>query len=230
MKDFTKFEKKIGINFKNKDILKQAFTHRSYINESGGDYLSHNERLEYLGDAVLELAVSTFLYEKFPQEKEGVLTSYRSALVNTYTIAGVAKKLGMNDFLLLSKGEAKDRGRARTFILADVFEAVLGAIYLDQGYDVVQKFIAENIFPLTDEVIKENLWQDSKSFFQEKAQEVEGITPTYRVLEETGPDHNKKFLVGVFLGEENIAEGKGVSKQEAEQKAAKAGLEKKGWV
>lgn len=229
MKDFAKFEKKIGVNFKNKDILKQAFTHRSYINESGGDYLSHNERLEYLGDAVLELVVSTFLYEEFPKEKEGILTSYRSALVNTYTIAGAAKKLGMNDFLLLSKGEAKDKGRARTFILADVFEALLGAMYLDQGYDTVQKFIAENILSLTDEVTRENLWQDAKSFFQEKSQEIEGITPTYKVLEETGPDHAKKFKIGVFLKEEEVAEGMGVSKQEAEQKAAKAGLEKKGW-
>ncbi|MBU4480240.1 ribonuclease III [Patescibacteria group bacterium] len=229
MKDFANFEEKIGVVFNNKEILKQAFTHRSYVNEHGGSYSSHNERLEFLGDAVLELVVSSYLYKKFPEEKEGVLTSYRAALVNTITISTAAKKLGINDFLLLSKGEAKDTGRARTFILADVFEAVIGAIYLDQGYDVVHKFIADNIFPLTDEVIKKRLWQDSKSFFQEKAQEIVSVTPIYKVLEETGPDHAKNFKVGVFLNDEKIAEGDGVSKQEAEQEAAKNGLEIKNW-
>lgn len=227
--NFSKFEEKIGVTFNDKDILKKAFTHRSYINENKGSYLDHNERLEFLGDAVLELVVSHFLFEKFPKEKEGVLTSYRSALVNTQTISLAAKNLGANDFLLLSKGESKDTGRARDFILADVFEAIIGAIYLDQGYDIAQKFIAENIFPLTDDVLKNRLWQDSKSFFQEKAQEVVSITPTYKVLKEEGPDHNKKFKVGAFIGEELIAEGEGVSKQEAEQSAARNGLEVKGW-
>ncbi len=223
------FAKKINIDFNDIGLLEQAFTHRSFINEHGGAYWDHNERLEYLGDAVLELAVSNHLYNKFPKEKEGVLTAYRSALVNTTTISLAAQKLGMNDCLRLSKGEAKDTGRARNFILADVFEAVIGAIYLDQGYEVAEKFIAENIFPLTDNVIKERLWQDAKSFFQEKAQEVVNITPTYKVSKEEGPDHDKVFTVGVFLGEEKIAEGNGVSKQEAEQNAAKNALDIKNW-
>lgn len=227
--DFAKFEEKINIKFKNINLLKQALTHRSYVNESGGSYWDHNERLEFLGDAVLELVVSDHLYTKFPHEKEGVLTAYRSALVNTQTISLAAKKLGANDFLFLSKGESKDTGRARDFILADVFEAIIGAIYLDQGYSVAQKFIADNLFYLTDDVIKKRLWQDSKSFFQEKAQEVVSITPTYKVLEEKGPDHNKEFKVGVFLGEEKIADGEGVSKQEAEQNAAQNALEVKKW-
>ena len=229
MNNLNKFEEKINIKFNDQNILKQAFTHRSYVNEHGGSYWDHNERLEYLGDAVLELVVSDHLYSKFPKEKEGVLTAYRSALVNTVTISTSARNLGMNDFLLLSKGEAKDTGRARDFILADVFEAVIGAIYLDQGYIVAQKFISENIFSLTDEIIKNRLWQDSKSYLQEKAQEIVNITPTYKVLEEIGPDHDKRFKVGAFLGEEKISEGEGISKQEAEQNAAKAGLETKEW-
>jgi len=228
--NFEKFEKDIEVTFKNKELLKRAFTHRSYVNEHGGSYWDHNERLEFLGDAVLELATSNFLYEKFPKEKEGVLTSYRSALVNTGTISSVAQKLGMNDFLLLSRGEAKDEGRARQFILADVFEAVIGAIYLDQGYEVAEKFIKNNIFPLVEDVVKNKSWQDSKSFFQEKAQEVFNITPNYEVLEESGPDHDKRFKVGVFVGEEKIAEGEGVSKQEAEQNAAMEGLKAKNWA
>ncbi len=224
-----KFAEKINIKFNNISLLEKAFTHRSFINEHGGAYWDHNERLEYLGDAVLELAVSNHLYHKFPKEKEGVLTAYRSALVNTTTISLAAQKLGMNECLRLSKGEAKDTGRARTFILADVFEAVIGAIYLDQGFEIAEKFIAENIFPLTDNVIKERLWQDAKSFFQEKAQEVVSITPTYQVMKEEGPDHDKTFTVGVFLDEEKVAEGEGVSKQEAEQNAAKNALEIKSW-
>jgi ribonuclease-3 len=229
MKNLDDFEKKINIKFKDQSILKRAFTHRSYVNEHGGSYWDHNERLEYLGDAVLELVTSDHLYNKFPEEKEGILTSYRSALVNTITISNAAKNIGMNDFLLLSKGEAKDTGRARDFILADVFEAVIGAIYLDQGYEIAKKFISENIFHLTEEVIKKRLWQDAKSYFQEKAQEIVNITPTYKVLEETGPDHDKRFKVGAFLSEEMIADGEGVSKQEAEQSAAKNALETKGW-
>lgn len=228
-KDLTEFEKKIKVKFNDIGLLEQALTHRSYVNEHGGSYWDHNERIEYLGDAVLELVVSDHLYNKFPKEKEGVLTAYRSALVNTMTISTAAKNLGTNDFLRLSKGEKKDKGRARDFILADVFEAIIGAIYLDQGYENAKKFISENIFHLTEEVIKKRLWQDSKSYFQEKAQEIVNITPTYKVLEETGPDHDKKFKVGAFLGEEMVAEGEGVSKQIAEQNAANSGLETKGW-
>lgn len=224
------FAEKINIKFNDISLLEQAFTHRSYINEHGGSYWDHNERLEYLGDAVLELVVSKHLYNKFPKEKEGILTAYRAALVNTITISTAAQNLGMNDFLRLSKGEAKDTGRARDFILADVFEAVIGAIYLDQGYNVAEKFVGDNLFDLTDEVIKKRLWQDPKSYFQEKAQEIVNITPTYEVLEETGPDHDKKFKVGAYLNEELIAEGEGVSKKEAEQVAAQNALEVKNWA
>ena len=229
MVDFSVFEEKIGVVFKSKDLLKQAFTHRSYINEHQGLPLGHNERLEFLGDAVLELAVTEYLYKKYPDKPEGDLTSYRSALVNTSTLSTVATGLGMNDFLLLSRGEAKDTGRARQYLLANTFEALTGALYLDQGYGAAQQFIAQNIFPLTDDIVSQKLFQDAKSHFQEKAQEKVSITPGYRSLKEEGPDHDKEFTVGVFLDDELIATGEGKSKQEAEQAAARAGLEKKGW-
>ncbi len=225
-----KFAEKINIKFNDISLLEKALTHRSYVNEHGGSYWDHNERLEYLGDAVLELVVSKHLYNKFPNEKEGILTAYRSALVNTQTIFLAAQKLGANEYLRLSKGEAKDTGRARDFILADVFEAIIGAVYLDQGYEVAEKFIADNIFHLTDEVIKKRLWQDPKSYFQEKAQEIVSTTPIYKVLEETGPDHNRTFKVGAYLGEELVADGKGVSKKEAELVAAQKALEVKEWA
>ena len=229
MVDFSVFEEKIGVVFKSKDLLKQAFTHRSYINEHQGLPLGHNERLEFLGDAVLELAVTEYLYKKYPDKPEGDLTSYRSALVNTSTLSTVATGLGMNDFLLLSRGEAKDTGRARQYLLANTFEALTGALYLDQGYGAAQQFIAQNIFPLTDDIVSQKLFQDAKSHFQEKAQEKVSIPPGYRSLKEEGPDHDKEFTVGVFLDDELIATGEGKSKQEAEQAAARAGLEKKGW-
>lgn len=230
MIDFTKFEEKIGLNFNNKDLLKTALTHRSYVNEHQQETSEHNERLEYLGDAVLELVTTHYLYEKFPQETEGVLTVYRSALVNTTSLSQVAEKLEINNFLRLSKGEAKDVGRARTFIMADAVEAVIGAIYLDQGYLIAQKFIADNFFGKMGEVIDRNLWQDAKSHFQEKSQELVRITPNYKVLEETGPDHDKRFKVGVFLNNKLVAEGEGVSKQEAEQFAAEKALKAKQWA
>ncbi|MCK4386828.1 MAG: ribonuclease III [Candidatus Pacebacteria bacterium] len=229
MLDFTKFEKKIGIKFNDLNLLQTAFTHRSYINEQKEKGLEHNERLEFLGDAVLELVSTRHLFDKFPAESEGVLTSYRSALVNTNSLLAVAKKLKVNDFLLLSKGEKKDIGRARTFIMADAVEAIIGAIYLDRGYAAAQKFIADNFLCNTDEVVRKSLWQDAKSHFQEKAQEIEKTTPLYKVLKEIGPDHNKQFQVGVFLEKQLIAKGKGVSKQEAEQEAAKEGLKIKEW-
>ncbi|OHA58268.1 MAG: ribonuclease III [Candidatus Vogelbacteria bacterium RIFOXYD1_FULL_44_32] len=224
-----KFAEAIGIGFTNIDFLIQAFTHRSYLNEHREISHDHNERLEFLGDAVLELVVTNFLYKTFPGKPEGELTAYRAALVNTTTLSDAAKKLGMNDYLLLSKGEAKDTGRARQYILANTFEAVIGAIYLDQGYDVATDFITTNLLYLIKEIVAKNLWQDAKSFFQEKAQEVEGVTPAYEVLKQIGPDHNKCFTVGVYLRDELVAEGEGHSKQEAEQEAAKGGLEKKGW-
>lgn len=229
MKDFSKFEKKIGVVFKNKDLLKQAFVHRSYINEHKNLNMEHNERLEFLGDAVLELVVTDYLFNKFSEETEGELTSYRSALVNTGTLSNLSDSLSMNDFLLLSRGESKDVGRARQYILANTFESFVGALYIDQGYSAAQKFIAKYLFPLTDEMVEKRLWQDAKSHFQEESQEHVGITPSYKTIEEKGPDHNKQFVIGVYLDEEKIAKGKGQSKQEAEQDAAKHALEKKGW-
>lgn len=230
MIDFTKFEKKIGVTFTDKALLTQAFIHRSYINENPKLKLSHNERLEFLGDAVLELVVTDYLYKKFPDSAEGELTSYRAALVNAVTIAEIATTLSMNDYLLLSKGEAKDIGKARSYILANTFEAVVGALYLDQGYKVAEKFIAAHLLPLTDSIVSQKLWRDAKSLVQEKAQEHYGVTPSYKVQNETGPDHDKHFTTGIFFGTEQIALGKGRSKQEAEQKAAQEALVAKKWL
>jgi len=226
---FNEFEKNIGVTFANKNLLRQAFTHRSYINENRSGAPDHNERLEFLGDAVLELVITDFLYHKYPQGTEGDLTSYRAAMVNAITLSGVAAKLNMNDLLLLSRGEAKDTGRARQYILANTFEAVVGAIYLDQGYAAAERFIADSTFPLIEEIVAKKLWLDSKSFFQEQAQERVGITPAYNLIRETGPDHDKQFTVGAYLNKELVAEGTGKSKQEAEQEAARAALEAKRW-
>ena len=220
----------LKISFNDPELLKQAVTHRSYLNEHRELEAGHNERLEFLGDAVLELVVTDYLFRNFADKNEGDMTSYRAALVNTNTLAESAHTLGLNEFLLLSKGEAKDTGRARNIILADTFEAVIGAIYLDQGYEVAERFIAENLFPKTGDIIANNLWQDSKSYFQEKAQDEFGTTPTYQVLTEDGPDHNKRFTVGLYIGDELIAQGMGHSKQEAEQEAARMGLNVKGWA
>lgn len=227
--DFGKFEEKIGIKFRNKDLLKQALTHRSFLNEHKNLKGKHNERLEFLGDAVLELVITHYLYDKYPDKDEGDLTSIRSALANAQTCAEVAKKLDVNDYLLLSRGEAKDTGRARQYILANALEAIIGAIYTDQGYDKARDFILEHIAPMTDKIVKEELWVDAKSKFQEKAQDIAGVTPSYKTTRETGPDHDKKFTVAVFVGEEMIAEGEGDSKQDAEQSAARRALKEKGW-
>ena len=228
-KDFSAFEKTIGVTFRNHELLQQAFTHRSYVNEHRGEVAGHNERLEFLGDAVLELASTHFLYEKFPENDEGELTAYRAALVNAVTCAEVANALEMNDYLLLSRGEEKDQGRARGVLLANAFEALIGAIYLDQGYDTAQAFIARHLLPKIDDIIAKRLWQDAKSTLQEKVQEHQGVTPSYKVLKETGPDHDKHFLVGVYAKSELLAQGEGKSKQEAEQSAARAALDAKGW-
>ena len=225
------FEKTLGYTFKNKSLLKQAFIHRSYINENGKVGLSHNERLEFLGDAVLELVITDFLYEKFPESDEGDLTAYRSALVNAVTLGQIAKKLEMNNFLLLSKGESKDiESKARLFILADTYEAVVGALYMDGGYSPAKLFIEKTIFPITDDVIKRGLFKDSKSLLQEKAQEIVGVTPAYKVMKEKGPDHDKNFVVGVFFGDTLAGEGSGKSKQEAEQSAASNALTLRNWT
>ena len=227
--DFSEFEKKAGVTFKDTELLRQAFTHRSYLNENPHKKLEHNERLEFLGDAVLELAITEYLYARFPNKTEGDLTAYRAALVNTQMLSQAASEAEMNDFLLLSKGEARDTGKARQYILANTFEAVLGALYLDRGYEPTKQFIERNLFFRLDTILKEGSWQDAKSRFQEKAQEVVGITPSYRLIRETGPDHDKRFTVGVYLGKDSIAEGEGRSKQDAEQSAARAAALVKGW-
>jgi ribonuclease-3 len=227
--DFSAFQNKIGVVFKSHELLQMAFTHRSYLNENRHLKLQHNERLEFLGDAVLELVTTEFLFEKYPTETEGELTAYRAGLVNTSTLSTVATTLGMNDYLLLSKGEAKDTGRARQYILANTFEAVVGALYLDQGYDAARDFIAAYVLSLTDDIVAHRLWQDAKSRFQEIAQEKHSVTPTYETLGETGPDHDRYFTIGVFLGKQKVAEGRGKSKQEAEQNAAQNALEASGW-
>ncbi len=229
MKDFEVVEKKLGLKFKNKDLLTQAFVHRSYLNENPDFHLSQNERLEFLGDAVLELVVTEDLYKKYPDKPEGELTNWRASLVNAKTLMKLAEDLGFNDFLLLSRGEMKETGKARQYILANTFEAFIGAIYLDSGYEIAEKFIKKYLMVILPEIIENRLYKDAKSQFQEEAQERVGITPAYKVLKESGPDHNKKFVVGVFLKEDLIAEGDGSSKQEAEESAAKKGLEIKKW-
>ncbi|MEN9413616.1 MAG: hypothetical protein RLZZ342_703 [Candidatus Parcubacteria bacterium] len=229
MSAFTRFEEKIQHTFGRPELLQTAFTHRSYLNENRTPGREHNERLEFLGDAVLELVVTEFLFAKYPEKPEGDLTAYRAALVNTQSISDAATRLGMNDYLLLSRGESKDTGRARAIILANAFEAVIGALYLDAGYVAAQKFIADQLFHKTDEVVEKRLWQDAKSRFQEIAQEKVGITPNYQLMHHVGPDHARTFTVGAFLGTERIAVGEGKSKQEAEQQAAEKALEAKGW-
>lgn len=229
MKDFSKFEKKIEINFNDKELLKQAFTHRSYLNENPALKLEHNERLEFLGDAVLELAVTEYLYKKYPRKNEGEMTSLRAALVNAITLSSVAKDMGMEDFLLLSKGEKKDTGKARQYILANTFEALVGAIYLDQNYEICSGFLEKFLFPRLREIIDKKLWIDAKSLLQERAQEIVGATPVYKLIKDWGPDHAKNFVIGVYFNNELIAEGQGNSKQEAEQSAAREALKTKNW-
>lgn len=229
MPDFSHLEQRLSTSFKNLDLLVEALTHRSYLNEHREYTGNHNERLEFLGDAVLELAATNFLFKKFPAKPEGELTSYRAALVNTVSLAETAAALDVGAFLLLSKGEQKDTGRAREVILADAFEAIIGAIYLDAGYAAADAFIVKNVCSKIDGVISKRSYQDAKSRFQEIAQEKRSITPNYETLSEVGPDHAKLFTVGVFIGAKEIARGEGQSKQEAEQKAAEGGLDKMGW-
>ncbi|HEY4520187.1 MAG TPA: ribonuclease III [Candidatus Paceibacterota bacterium] len=226
--DVSGLEKEIGTKFKDKNLLLQALTHRSYLNENPDWALDHNERLEFLGDAVLELVVTEYLYLNFPNP-EGEMTNWRAALVNANMLSEVSVKFNLNQFILLSRGEAKDTGRARQYILANAVEALIGAVYLDQGYEVSKKFIHAFILDELNRIIEKRLYRDAKSLFQEKAQEKVGITPSYEVLEEWGPDHARQFRVGVFLEKENVAEGEGPSKQEAQQSAAEKALAKKRW-
>lgn len=222
--EFLRFEEKLGVVFKNKDLLKEALTHRSYLNEHPDWPTNHNERLEYLGDAVLELAISEFLFQRYPTHKEGELTSFRAALVNYQMLSKIAREMNLGSFLFLSRGEEKDSGKAREVILANAMESVIGAVYLDAGYEDTREFIYRFFIPHLEEVVSEELYKDPKSLLQEIVQEKLRLTPTYRVLAEEGPDHKKEFLVGVFFGEEMSAEGRGGSKQEAESNAARLAL------
>lgn len=217
--NLNKFEKNIKINFKNKQILKQVFVHRSYLNENPGFTLNHNERLEFLGDAVLELVVTEYLYNNYPNP-EGELTNWRSALVKGEKLSQVATKLDIDSYLYLSKGEKQSVGKSRQLILANTFEALIGAIYLDKGYKNVQEFIYDNLIIYLQEILDKKLYRDAKSSLQELSQDKSGITPLYKVLDESGPDHNKHFTIGVYISEKLIGQGTGSSKQAAEQAAA----------
>lgn len=212
--------------FKNQDLLVTALTHRSALNESLSTSEVSNERLEFLGDAVLELCATNFLFRELPEDQEGSLTSYRSALVKTTTLAQIAEEIGLSESLYMSKGEKRTGGHHNPSLLADTFEAVLGALYLDQGYDAVYDFLNEKLFPKFEVIKKNQLHRDFKSSFQELVQAQGNPTPTYKVLSESGPDHQKEFTVGVFIDTREIAQASGSSKQKAEESAAKAALEK----
>lgn len=217
------FAAKIGIAFDDLDLLKTAFVHRSYLNENPGFELPHNERLEFLGDAVLELVVTEHLYKAY-QNPEGELTNWRSALVRGEMLSRIATGLGMDDYLFLSRGESRSGGKARSLILANATEAVIGAIYLDQGYEAAKTFIHTYVIVHLPEILEQELHIDAKSKLQEWAQEERSQTPHYKVLSEEGPDHDKVFTIGVFLGDEQVGIGIGPSKQAAQQEAATAAL------
>lgn len=228
-KDVEKLAAKIGIDFKHPDLLRQSMVHRSYLNEHKDFALGHNERLEFLGDAVLELVITELLFHTYGNP-EGELTNWRAALVNAKMLASIAKKIGIEPYLHLSKGESQETGtKARDYILANAFEALIGAIYLDRGYKGAKEFIEQWVWENMDRVLDDGLYLDPKSRFQESAQEHAGVTPTYKVMKEEGPDHNKHFVVGVFLDKELIAEGEGTSKQEAQEVAAENALRMKRW-
>ncbi|MCH7493066.1 ribonuclease III [Patescibacteria group bacterium] len=229
MKNFDKLEEEIKIKFNNQDLLKQAMVHRSYLNEHRDFKLGHNERLEFLGDAVLELVVTEYLYNKY-DNPEGELTNWRASLVNANTLSDAAQQIKLENYMYMSRGESKDNNtKARDYIIANAYEALIGAIYLDGGWDSAKQFINEKILTRLDKILENKLYLDPKSNFQEMSQEKYGITPTYKVMEESGPDHDKNFTIGVYLGEELVATGVGTSKQEAQVAAAKTAIEKKGW-
>lgn len=227
--DTNRFAEVCGVTIDNADFFVEAMTHRSYLNENKKHKHPHNERLEFLGDAVLELIVTEFLYHEY-NNPEGEMTAWRAALVNGEMLARVAREIGIEEFLMMSRGEAKDTGKARSYLLANAMEAIIGALYLDGGYDNAKVFIREKIIVHMEEILDQKLYLDSKSFFQEKAQEHKNITPHYKLISETGPDHDRVFIVGVFLGDLEIAQGSGKSKQDAQRDAAQKGLEKNGWV
>jgi len=229
MKDLQKLEKTLGVKFKNKDLLTQALVHRSYLNENPSFKLDHNERLEFLGDAVLEIVVTEHLYKKYPNP-EGELTNWRASLVNSISLAELSEELKIEGFLYLSKGETKDKNsKARQYILANAQEAIIGAIYLDQGMAASKKYITKNMISKLPEILETKSYIDPKTRFQEAAQERLTTTPTYKVLKEVGPDHAKNFTIACMLGSEVVAKGEGSSKQEAQVEAAKNALKVKGW-
>ena len=219
-------EKQLKIEFKNKDLLREALTHRSYLNENTAWNLPQNERLEYLGDAVLELVTTNFLFHTFKKKQEGELTSIRAALVNHIMLGRVANDLALDRHILLSRGEAKDGGRAKEAIVANAVEALIGAIYLDQNYEKAAKFVHTHILSHLNEVLEKELFIDAKSQLQEIAQEKLRVTPVYKIVDEEGPDHDKQFVAAAYFDKEKIAEGKGFSKQEAERDAAVNALKK----
>lgn len=222
-------EKNIGVVFKNKDLLTQALIHRSYLNENPDCPLSHNERLEFLGDAIMEFVVTEYIYRN-STEDEGMMTNWRASLVNTRALAKVAHGIDLGAYIKLSKGESKDPShKAREYILADAVEAVIGAIFMDQGLKKAQAFIDAHVIPPLRDIIAKKLYVDPKTKFQEIAQAQVGVTPHYTVTEETGPDHDKNFKMGVYLGDELVAEGIGGSKQEAQVDGAEKALKAKGW-
>lgn len=226
---YKSLQTQINLEFKDLNLLDLAFVHKSYLNEHRDLKKEHNERLEFLGDAVLELVVTEYLYKKYPQEEEGVLTNWRSALVKGKHLAEISVELDLGLYLYLSRGEERSGGRRKNYILANTLEALIGAIYLDQGYSKAHFFADKFILKKLDPILETGAHIDAKSRFQEIAQELLGVTPDYRFLSETGPDHNKIFTMGLFLGEQKIAEGNGSSKQKAEQEAASAGLTAQNW-
>lgn len=224
--ELSKLEKNIGYEFNKPDLLREALTHRSYLNENPRWDVPHNERLEFLGDAVLELIVTENLFGKFPDEDEGKLTTLRAALVNYLMLAKLSVQIELEKNILMSKGEAKDKGRAREVILANAMEALIGSLYLDGGYEAAKEFIRKFILPEIKDVLEKGSYKDPKSLLQEKAQASQKVTPNYKLIAEKGPDHKKIFVVGVYIGDEEIARGEGMSKQDAEVEAAKKALEK----
>ena len=226
---YADLEKKLDITFTDRNMLDMAFVHKSYVNEHKDKKENHNERLEFLGDAVLELVVTEFLYKNFPKKEEGILTNWRSALVKGKHLAEISTKLDLGVYLYLSRGEERSGGRKKNYILANTLEALIGAIYLDKGYQVAHKFIDEFILKQLTSILEKGLHIDAKSRFQEICQDVIGVTPEYKLIKEEGPDHSKVFTMGAYINDELVAEGDGSSKQSAEQKAADAGLIAKGW-
>ena len=227
--DHTKYQdfakNTFGFTFNDPELIVAAFTHRSYMNEHKKSAKEHNERLEFLGDAVLELVVTEYLFKNYA-EPEGILTNWRSALVRTESIGAASSRLDYESMLRLSRGEKQGSDRARQQILANTFEAVIGAIYLDKGYDAAKKVITDHILSTFEEILKTGSWRDPKSRLQEVAQSVDGMTPVYKVLAEEGPDHDKVFTLGVYVGSKLLGKGSGSSKQNAQQKAAEAALKK----